>query len=79
MNNKKVLGLVGLASLGLAIAPLTVANAADIADTFDSQATVTFEENKGRKDVLDPTDTKNKVTPLNPDGTGLERNTRPII
>lgn len=66
MNNKKVLGLVGLTSLGLAIAPLTVANAAD---KFDSQATVEFKENTDRKDVLDPTDAKNKVTPLNPDGT----------
>lgn len=74
MINKKILGLAGLASLGLATAPLAVVHAADTADSMDSQATVTFTEDTDRKTSLNPTspvtdDTKNAVTPLNPDGT----------
>lgn len=74
MINKKILGLAGLASLGLATAPLAVVHAADTADSMDSQATVTFTEDTDRKTSLNPTspvtdDKKNAVTPLNPDGT----------
>lgn len=72
--NKTVLGLTGLAAIALATVPFGIVNAAETADSIESKATVTFSEESGRKTPLNPStpitgDTKNTVTPLNPDGT----------
>jgi len=63
MINKKILGLTGIATLGLAIVPLSVVNADDKGGALDSNAQVTFIADNDAKSPLDPT------TPANPDGT----------
>lgn len=63
MTNKKILGLTGLATLGLALSPLGVVSADDNGGALDSNAQVTFTADNDSKSPLDPT------TPANPDGT----------
>ncbi|MBU7546165.1 MAG: WxL domain-containing protein [Leuconostoc mesenteroides] len=62
MINKKILGLAGLASLGLATAPLTAVHA-DTSTSLESNAAVTFQQDTSAKSPLDPT------TPANDDNT----------
>ncbi|WP_060461434.1 WxL domain-containing protein [Leuconostoc mesenteroides] len=64
MINKKILGLAGLASLGLATtAPLAVVHA-ETASEIKSKATITFKENtEGENSVLNPNN------PINEDGS----------
>ncbi|MGO3591245.1 WxL domain-containing protein [Leuconostoc falkenbergense] len=64
MINKKILGLAGLASLGLATAPLAVVHADDVSTT--SNATITFSEDDTFKSVLDPTNPNGGQTSVQP-------------